>query len=46
MLEAFVSKFILYVYKNVKWNQRKIAPKRIQNIPQIFIFFLFKVASL
>jgi len=36
MLEAFVSKFILYVYKNVKWNQRKIAP---------IFFFVLKVAS-
>jgi len=27
MLEAFVSKSILYVYQNARWNQRKIAPK-------------------
>jgi hypothetical protein len=45
MLEAFVSKFILYVYKNAKWNQRKIDPKIIQNMPQIYLFFLLKVAS-
>jgi hypothetical protein len=26
MLEAFASKFILYVYQNIKWNQKQIAP--------------------
>jgi hypothetical protein len=26
MLEAFVSKSILYVYQNGKWNQRKTTP--------------------
>jgi hypothetical protein len=31
MLEAFVSKSILNVYQNARWNQRKIAPKIIQN---------------
>jgi len=33
MLEAFVSKSILYVYQNVRWNQIKIVPKIYQNIP-------------
>jgi hypothetical protein len=28
MSKAFTSKFILYVYWNVKWNQREIAPKK------------------
>jgi len=27
MLEVFISKSILYVYQNVKWNQIKIGPK-------------------
>jgi hypothetical protein len=27
MLDAFVSKFISYVYQNSRWNQRKIVPK-------------------
>jgi hypothetical protein len=40
MLEAFVSNFILYVYQNAKWNQRKIAPQIIQNIPQIYFICL------
>jgi hypothetical protein len=31
ILEVFVSKSILYVYQNVKWNQRKKFP---QNIPK------------
>jgi hypothetical protein len=33
MLEAFVSKSILYVYQNAKWNQRKIDYKIIQDVP-------------
>jgi hypothetical protein len=32
MLETFVSKLILYVYQNARWNQRKISLKIIQNI--------------
>jgi len=32
MLQAFVPKSILHVYKKSKWNQRKIAPKIIQNV--------------
>jgi len=27
MLEVFISKFVLYVYWNVKWYQRKFGPK-------------------
>jgi len=27
MLKAFAPKFILYVYQNIKWNQKQIAPK-------------------
>jgi len=27
LLQAFVSKSILYIYQNARWNQRKIAPK-------------------
>jgi len=38
MLEAFVSKSILHVYQNARWNQRKIAPKIIQNGPKKDIF--------
>jgi hypothetical protein len=33
MLAAFVSKSMLYVYQNIKWNQRKTTPKIYQNIP-------------
>jgi hypothetical protein len=40
MLEAFVSKSILYVYQNARWNQRKIDP---QNIPQKMCIFLPKM---
>jgi hypothetical protein len=29
----FISKSILYVYQNAKWNQRKSVPKIYQNIP-------------
>jgi hypothetical protein len=32
MLHAFVSKSILYVYQNVRWNQRKHASKIILNV--------------
>jgi hypothetical protein len=42
MLEAFVSKSILYVYQNVEWNQGKNAPKYT---PKKYIFLL-KVAPL
>jgi hypothetical protein len=30
MLDAFVSKSILYVYQNARWNQGKIVPKIYQ----------------
>jgi len=43
MLEAFVSKSILYVHQNARWNQRKIAPKIKQNIPRKEYIFLPKV---
>jgi hypothetical protein len=43
MLEAIVSKFILYVYQNARWNQRKHAPKIIQNVPKKEYIFLLKV---
>jgi hypothetical protein len=36
MFEVFVLKSILYVYQNVRRNQRKIAPKYTQ---QEYIFF-------
>jgi hypothetical protein len=36
-----MSKFILYAYQNARWNQRKNAPKILQNVPQI-LFFLPK----
>jgi hypothetical protein len=32
VLEAFVSKSILFVYQNTKWNQRNPTPKIILNI--------------
>jgi hypothetical protein len=32
VLEAFVSKSILFVYQNAKWNQRNPTPKIILNI--------------
>jgi len=44
MLEAFVSKSILYVYQNARWNQRKIAPQIYQNIPPKKYIFLRKKA--
>jgi hypothetical protein len=34
MFEAFVSKSILYVYQNARWNQWKTTPKIYQNIPK------------
>ncbi len=34
MLDAFVSKSILYVYQNARWNRRKTIPKIYQNIPR------------
>jgi hypothetical protein len=40
MLETFVSESILHVYQNVKWNQRKIAPKIIQNVLKKIVHFL------
>jgi hypothetical protein len=36
MLEAFLLKFILYVYQNVRWNQITTAPKIY---PKIVLFF-------
>jgi hypothetical protein len=41
MLEAFVSKSILYVSWNTRWNQRKTTPKIIQNVPQIFFNYIY-----
>jgi hypothetical protein len=41
----FISKSILYVYQNVKWNQRKSVPKIYQNIPPKKYIFLLKVAA-
>jgi len=32
-LKVFVSKSILYAYQNARWNQIKIAPKIVQNVP-------------
>ncbi len=34
MLEAFVSKSILYVYQNARKNQRKNAPKKYKMYPK------------
>jgi hypothetical protein len=42
MLEAFVSKSILYIYQNAKWNQRKIAPRYTQISPPKDAFFCLK----
>jgi hypothetical protein len=42
MLEAFVSTFILHVYQNVRWNQRKIDPKIIQNLLKTNAFSCLK----
>jgi hypothetical protein len=43
MLEAFVLKFILYVYQNVRWNfLKKLPPKYTQIYPKITHFFGLK----
>jgi len=34
MLKALCQKSILCVYQNVKWNERKFSPKKIQNVPK------------
>jgi len=44
MLEAFTSKFILYVYQNTRWNQWKTTQKKIQTIPKKKNIFLPKAA--
>jgi hypothetical protein len=38
----FISKFILYVYQNAKWDQRKNVPKIYTNIPPKKYIFLPK----
>jgi hypothetical protein len=43
MLYTFVSKTILFIYQNTRWNQRRLAPKIYQNIPKKeYIFFDLK----
>jgi len=37
-VRGFISTFILHVYQNAKWNQRKLDPKIIQNLLKINAF--------
>jgi hypothetical protein len=38
MLEVFVSKFILYVYQNARWNENTTTPK----IPYLKVSYIIK----
>jgi len=40
MLKDFVSKFIIYIYQNIKWIKEEFPPQIYKNIPQNFILFL------
>jgi hypothetical protein len=37
-IRGFVSTFILHVYQNARWNQRKFDPKIIQNLLKVNAF--------
>jgi hypothetical protein len=44
MLEAFVSKSIVYVYQKARWIFFQNYPKIIQNVPKKKYIFLLKVS--
>jgi hypothetical protein len=43
VLKILCKQFILYVYQNIRWNEKIFAPKIIQNVPKNEYIFMPKM---